>query len=216
VLCGISPLSYWLVLPLEQRFPHPPLPQDVSGIIMLGGFEAAGVSRARRQLQLTEAAERLTEAIALAYSLPRSRVIFVGGDGTVAQSAGSAANSVAGYLKSVGIAASRITLESNSRTTYENAVELRRILRPGPRDRFILVSSAYHLPRAVGAFRSQGFRVIPWPVDFRTRGWRDLAFGFDAVAEGLARFDMAFREWLGLVVYWASGRSAELWPGPGR
>ena len=77
----------------------------------------------------------------------------------------------------------------------------------------MLITSAYHMPRAMGSFRAAGFQVEPWPVDYRTRGSADLTRPFDKVSEGLRRVDVASREWVGLVAYWLTGRSDALFPG---
>ncbi len=215
VLGGILPASDVLVLPLEQRFTRPERPPQATGIIMLGGFEVTSVGKARGHLQLNEAAERFTEAVLLARKLPQARLIFTGGDGGWLQADGSAAPVVAANLEAFGIVRDRHVIEGRSRTTFENAVELQRLLKPSSGDRFILVTSAYHMPRAVGVFRAQGFDVVSWPTDFRTAGWMHLRLKPMPVAEGLARLDMAFKEWAGLVVYRLLGRTKELWPGPG-
>ena len=86
----------------------------------------------------------------------------------------------------------------------------------GPGKRWLLITSAYHMPRAMGAFRQAGFDVEPWPVDYRTRGTADLTRPFDKVSEGLRRVDVATREWVGLLAYWVTGRSDALFPGPQR
>lgn len=75
-------------------------------------------------------------------------------------------------------------------------------------------TSAYHMPRAVGVFRKAGFAVEPYPVDWRTRGAQDELRPFASVGDGLRRVDTAVREWVGLAVYWLTGRSSELFPGP--
>ncbi len=87
---------------------------------------------------------------------------------------------------------------------------------PKPSERWLLVTSAYHLPRALGAFHQVGFAVEPYPVDWRTRGSEDALRPFASVGEGLRRTDTAVREWVGLLVYWLSGQSSELFPGPAR
>ena len=79
---------------------------------------------------------------------------------------------------------------------------------PLPRDR------RDHMPRAVGCFRRVGFDVLAYPVDWRTRGAIDLVFPFATVAGGLGRTDAAVREWVGLVTYWLTGKTSELFPGP--
>jgi uncharacterized SAM-binding protein YcdF (DUF218 family) len=117
-------------------------------------------------------------------------------------------------FESFGIAKSRIILESKSRDTDENARFTRELLLPKPGERWLLVTSAHHMPRSVGVFRAAGFPVEAYPVDFRTRGVVDLLRPFSNVGDGLRRTDTAAREWVGLVAYWATGRSAELFPGP--
>ena len=84
----------------------------------------------------------------------------------------------------------------------------------GPSARWVLITSAFHMPRSMGAFRKAGFIVEPWPVDYRTRGAADLTRPFDKVSEGLRRVDMAVHEWVGLVAYRLAGRSPELFPAP--
>ena len=213
LLCGFSPLGQLVVLPLEQRFQRPELPETVAGILILGGFEVSGISNARGQLTINEAGERLTEALVLAHRRPTARVVFTGGDGTILGAQPSAANSVGGYLRAVGIAPERIVLEDRSRTTYENALYLAAVLKPRPGERYVLVTSAFHMPRAVGTFRQQGFDVVPWPVDYRTRGGVEAWEWSSNLADGLERVDFSLREWAGLIGYRLSGRSNAYWPG---
>jgi len=104
--------------------------------------------------------------------------------------------------------------EEQSRNTIENAVLSRLIANPQPGERWILVTSAYHMPRAMAAFRAAGFPIEAYPVDWRTRGPVDALTPFKSVADGLGRTDTAVREWVGLVAYRLSGKTAELFPGP--
>ena len=107
-------------------------------------------------------------------------------------------------------------LESESRTTAENATFTRQLVSPKPGERWLLVTSAFHMPRSMGAFRKAGFEVEAYPVDWRSRGWSDLASPFSSLSMGLARTDTAVHEWTGLIAYWMTGRSSELFPGPRR
>lgn len=214
LVLGFSPVGNWLVLPLEQRFERGELPDDLAGIIMLGGFEAPRISRARGQLSLNEGAERLTEAVLAARARPAAKVVFTGGDGTLLGSSGSAAGPIGTFLVALGIERGRIVLEGASRTTHENALELARLLQPRPGQRWLLVTSAYHMPRSVGVFRHAGFDVVAWPADYRTSGVGAVAQGFISFHQGLERVDLAVKEWVGLVAYRLSGRMDVLWPGP--
>src|SRR5262249_31594682 len=99
-----------------------------------------------------------------------------------------------------------ITLEDHSRNTVENAVYSKAIVQPKPGERWLLVTSAYHIPRAIGVFRKAGFPVEPYPVDWRTRGVEDALHPFATVSDGLRRTDTAVHEWVGLAVilaHWA-------------
>lgn len=216
VLFGLLPGGNILLLPLEERFAtsvQPPPHEKISGIILLGGFEDISITRARGGLALNEAGERLTESLRVARAFPDTKLIFTGGSGSLFGSSG-VAGPVRQFFIDAGIAPGRIVVENNSRNTYENGVFTREVLKPRPEDRWLLVTSAYHMPRSIGVFRKVGFDVVAYPVDFRTRSWGDVFRPFDSIAEGLQRTDLATKEWIGLLAYWISGRSSALFPAP--
>ncbi len=216
VLFGFLPGGNLLVLPLEERFAVrvPSVPHEkISGIILLGGFEDISITRSRGGLALNEAAERLTETLRLARALPDAKVVFTGGSGALFGNHG-VADAVRQFFIDAGISPERIVIENDSRNTYENATFTKAILKPTPEDRWVLVTSAYHMPRSVGVFRKVGYDVVPYPVDFRTRDEGDVYRPFDSLAAGLQRTDLATKEWIGLVAYWLTGRSSALFPSP--
>lgn len=220
LVVGLSPLGNMLILPLEDRFPRADLdqPPPPTGIIILGGAEDRLVGSARQAPTLNEAGERLLEGAILAHRFPDAKVAFSGGDAGILYKSDSEAEGAAALLTKLGVARDRLILESDARDTYENAVYLKKELTArGELDltkRWLLITSAYHMPRSMGAFRQAGFYVEPWPVDYRTRGKEDLTRPFDKVSEGLRRVDTASREWVGLVAYWLTGRSDALFPAP--
>jgi uncharacterized SAM-binding protein YcdF (DUF218 family) len=114
----------------------------------------------------------------------------------------------------MGVGAERLLLEDRSRNTSENARFSMQLAAPKAGERWLLVTSAYHMPRSIGLFRRVGFPVEAYPVDWRTGGAADLLRPFDRSSEGLRRADIAMREWVGLLVYWLTGRTSELFPGP--
>jgi uncharacterized SAM-binding protein YcdF (DUF218 family) len=212
---GLSPLGNLLIIPLEQRFP----PWDDTrgppdGIVVLGGAIIPDVSAARGEVALNEAAERVTAAIALARRYPAARIIYSGGSAALISREGSEAASAVRLFDSLGIPQARIIAEGQSRNTVENAVFSMLLAMPQPGERWLLVTSGYHMPRAMGVFRRAGFPVEAYPVDWRTRGPQDMARPFASLGSGLQRSDTAAREWVGLLVYWLTGRSAALFPGP--
>jgi uncharacterized SAM-binding protein YcdF (DUF218 family) len=206
-ILGLSPIGNALIIPLEDRFP----PWDAArgapdGIIVLGGtIDAAGPRN-----------ERLVVVPELVRRYPNARILFSGGSGALIDDGDAEAEFAARLLDSLGIARSRITLEDRSRNTVENAVFSKAIVQPRPGERWLLVTSAYHMPRAIGAFRKAGFPVEPYPVDWRTRRAEDGLRPFATIVDGLRRTDTAVHEWVGLAVYWLTGRSSELFPVPTR
>jgi uncharacterized SAM-binding protein YcdF (DUF218 family) len=214
-LLGLSPLGNALIIPLEQRFP----PWDDTrgppdGIVVLGGAITPDVSLARNEVALDEAAERVTAAVALARRYPAARIIYSGGSGALLYNEGSEAVAAVRLFESLGIPPERIIAEEQSRNTVENAVFSLLLAMPQPGERWLLVTSGYHMPRAMGIFRRAGFPVEAYPVDWRTRGPQDVVRPFTTMGSGLQRADTAAREWVGLLVYWLTGRSAALFPGP--
>jgi uncharacterized SAM-binding protein YcdF (DUF218 family) len=214
---GLSPLGNLLILPLEQRFP----PWDAArgspdGIVVLGGSIDPELSLTRGDVSLNESAERLTAVAELARRYPQARIVFSGGNGGLIIREGSEAEFALNLFHSFGIDPARITAEDRSRNTFENAVFSRQLTVSKSGERWLLVTSAYHMPRSIAVFRRVGFDVEAYPVDYRTRGWIDaiVPFPFESIGEGLRRTDTAMREWIGLLAYWVTGRSSALFPGP--
>ena len=214
-ICGLTPIGNALIAPLEQRFP----PWDAArgapdGIIVLGGAFDISVSEDRGEPVLNDAAERLTVVADLARRFPAARIVFSGGSGRYSFDGMSEAEAAGRMFETFGIAKERMTLEDRSRDTAENALFTKMVAAPKPGERWLLVTSAHHMPRAMGVFRRVGLVVEPYPVDWRTRGWQDVWRPFYSVGDGLKRTDTAVREWIGLFVYWMTGRSSDLFPGP--
>jgi uncharacterized SAM-binding protein YcdF (DUF218 family) len=208
---SIAPLGDMALSKLEDRFPIPELVSAPTGIIMLGGTTDLPVSAARRTIALIGSAERLTETAALAIRFPTARIVLSGGVGDLINTQ-TVTESELGrkFLVQLGIPESRITIEEKSRSTAENAEYSLALIKPKPGETWLLVTSANHMPRAVGSFRAVGFNVIPYPVDFRTIG-----HGIDwSMGGGLGKLDAAEHEWIGLVAYWLTGRSSSLFPAP--
>ena len=220
LVAGLSPLGNVLILPLENRFPRANLDQQPppTGFIVLGGAEDRLVGKWRKAPTLNEAGERIVETVMLARKFPEAKIAFTGGDAGILYPSDSEAVGAQRMLTDMGVARDRLILEAAARDTYENAVYLKtqldRLGLLGPGKRWVLITSAYHMPRAIASFRQAGFDVEAWPVDYRTRGRADLARTFDKVSEGLRRVDVATREWVGLLAYRLAGRTDTLLPAP--
>jgi len=214
-IVGFSPLGNALIIPLEGRFPAWDAARGApDGVVALGGAVTPDVAAARNEPALNEAAERMTAVVELARRYPAARIVFSGGDAGFGYGGGNESEVALRLFERMGIAPGRILTEDKSRNTVENAFFSKRLAAPKPGERWLLVTSGYHMPRAVGVFRQAGFPVEAYPVDWRTRGAEDVMRPFATLGDGLRRTDTAMREWVGLVAYWLTGKSSELFPGP--
>lgn len=212
---GIFPIANYVLLPLEERFPaFSDDGRPVDGIILLGGSVEAADSHERGLIVSNEASERVLYTVELAHRYPKARILISGGGGTVFSNGAAEAPIIAAYLKRLGVDPARIVTEDRSRTTSENAEFSRELVKPQEGERWLLVTSAWHMPRAMAVFEKAGFPITAYPVDFRTgKGFanqRPHAF----VSEGLRRLDVSTKEWVGVVGYYATGRTNELLPSP--
>jgi uncharacterized SAM-binding protein YcdF (DUF218 family) len=211
---GFSPLGALLGHALESRFP----PWDATGgapdgIVVLGGAISAGLSRDYGDTMVNGDAGRVIAIAKLARAYPSARIIYSGGDASLFAEGLPEANFLYPLLDSFGVPRERVLLEQRSRNTAENAAFSKDLAKPKPGERWLLVTSAQHMPRAVGCFRRAGFAVEAYPVAWHT-GRRVSLLPSDVLAGGLARADFAVHEWTGLIAYWLTGRTSELLPGP--
>ncbi len=214
-LCCFSPLATLMLRVLEDRFPPPSLTiSPPVGIVVLGGGLDEDVGQARHDITLNRAGSRLTAAVALARRYPQARLVFTGGASDVLQRGRDEAEGVKRLWRDLGVPEAQMAFENRSRNTYENAVFTRALVAPKPGEEWLLVTSAWHMPRSMGIFRQADFPVTAYPVGYMTFGdRRDWALSLNAVA-ALERLDMAFHEWVGLVAYRLTGKTDALFPAP--
>jgi uncharacterized SAM-binding protein YcdF (DUF218 family) len=214
-ICGFSPLGNLVLYPLEQRFP----PWDAArgapdGIVVLGGPIDADLSVAHGRVVVTSAPDRMIAAAALARRYPNARLIYSGGSANMLSNDAREADYAAALFESLGVSSERLMMERRSRNTEENAQFSRALAAPKAGERWLLVTSAFHMPRSVGLFRKAGFAVEPYPVDWRV-GTRGNLLSFRNLAiDGLTNVDVGVREWMGLAAYRLTGKTSEFLPGP--
>ena len=214
VLITIFPIGLFMIGTLEDRFPIVTnLSGPIDGIVVLGGSVNQLTTKFRGQPSLTSGAERLTEFVALAKQYPKAKLAFSGGSGLVFNQVVKETEVARLFFAQMGLDTSRIIFEDQSRNTFENAVYSYKLLSPNPEERWVLITSASHMPRSVGSFRKAGWIPIPFPVDFNTRGRDQLNIGFNMIAR-FNSFGVALRAWSALVVYRVLGRMDALFPAP--
>jgi uncharacterized SAM-binding protein YcdF (DUF218 family) len=214
-------LSVWsslgpvMLRPLEDRFARPdPAPQQVTGVIVLGGGLEGAINLVRGGYELNSGGDRFVEAAVLARRYPEARIVISGGNGSLVLEGEGDADTAPRLLEALGVDRGRLVLENQSRDTFENAVFTRRMVEPAEGETWLLVTSAFHMPRSMALFRKAGFDVVPWPVDYRTRGDEQPGLATDNALDSLSATTMALREWIGLTAYRLSGRIDQWFPGP--
>lgn len=211
---GFSPLGSLLGHVLEDRFPAWDYSRGApDGIVVLGGAIAPTLSRPNGEPAVNAEAGRIIAIARLANEFPNARIVYSGGDASLPATEPAETDYVYPLLDSLGVPRERVLLESRSRNTVENAVFTKDLVNPKPSERWLLVTSARHMPRAVGCFRRIGFSVEAYPVAWQTRS-RGNFRPWHQMSNGLVTLDRASREWLGLFIYWLSGHTSELLPGP--
>jgi uncharacterized SAM-binding protein YcdF (DUF218 family) len=206
---GLTPLPAFALSILEQRFSPLPASTSIDGIILLGG----GLNHCRAggcPDELNDAGQRLLTAADLARQYPDATVIVSGGPKEADGS--SEARVSAAMLQAMGVSADRIRIEDRSLSTAENARFTAALIAGARTERWALVTSAFHMPRAMGAFRKAGVHVIAAPCNYRT--YRRPGFLAFRASDALAITDVAAKEYFGLVAYYLSGRTAAILPEP--
>ena len=207
------PVGHWLAQPLEERIPRPAaLPDEIAGIVVLGGAQVSNVAARRGVLATNQAAERLIEGAAIALRHPEARLVFSGGSGRVLPRGALERDVDERFVAMLQLDERRVVYEDSSRNTWENALFSKELVEPEPGETWVLVTSATHMPRSLGIFRRLDWPVVAWPVDYRTTG-DDLELQV-GVGQRLDEIDHAMREWAGLVAYRLMGRTDALFPAP--
>ncbi len=218
ILLGVSSLSnlgQLILTPLEERFVRPdPAPVAIAGIIVLGGGLAGAVNEARGGYEMEAAGDRFLEGAVLARRYPEVPLLISGGSGELIASGEGDAVTAVRLFGALGILQERLILESASRNTDENARFTANLLGAKAKEPWLLVTSAFHMPRSMALFRKAGVNVIPWPTDYRSPGRTRLRFGGRSAISALDELTLAMREWTGLTAYWLTGRIDQLFPSP--
>lgn len=212
-VCSFTTFGHLLIAPLEARFVRPAEPARVDGIVVLGGGMDAEVNTARGGFELNRSGDRYVEALRLALAHPEARIVVAAGPGPYVDLEPEAA-AAQRFFTAFGIVPERLALDDKSRNTKENARYAHEIAGPADGQTWLLVTSAFHMPRAVGLFRRVGFPVVPWPTDYFTSGRESIGIELQSTTENLAVTHLAIREWTALATYYLAGRIDQFVPGP--
>lgn len=207
LLCFFSsfPVSQKLIFDLENEYP-PTLVESlpkVDAIVVLGGM--INPIPHYEKVELLSSADRLTDAVILWKNQKADFIIFTGGSGILFQEDAIEAEYAQKFLISLNVPKEKIILESKSRNTFENAFYVSKILEEKKWKKILLITSAFHMKRALGCFQKFGIEVIPYPTDYRALR---KVLNWDTFLPSVGALEtstIAIKEWLGIIAYYWSG-----------
>ncbi|MCP3873020.1 MAG: YdcF family protein [Desulfobacteraceae bacterium] len=214
IIISILPVGEWLFYPLEKRFTSKKeLPESIDGIIVLSGAEDSFKSFLWQQAELNCRSERMFSFIHLANKYPTAKHVFTGGTGSMVLQEYKGTHVAKRLFKDQGLDISKIIFESQSKNTFENAIFTKHRVNPKPNEKWILITSASHMPRSFGVFSKIGWNVIPYPVDHKThpRNLLRIQLNFSG---NLDLLKWAAKEWVGLTAYYLTGKTTHFFPKP--
>ncbi len=194
---SITPVSNLLIYPLEVRYEvlNEDAFQNISKIVLLTG----GVKEDLYPLNSKLYESTLYRTVgALEVFLKREAIptIIISGTSPILPEVRDGIV-ISEFLRSFGVPDEKIILEDSSRNTYQAAQELKSVVGKDP---FLLVTSAYHMPRSVYAFEKEGLYPVPFPVDFKMEKAATI-LDFFPNPKNLRKSDLAFHEYFGLIYY---------------
>lgn len=203
---GFTRLGDLPLIWLEERYQSPEPLTEVDGIIILGGGIGTTGYHHEAPYYIGSWADRVTTGLALKQRFPNARLIYSGGSGRLAGDKGVEARAARQLVIDLYGDDRAMDIEGLSRSTWENGVETMKMIGPGadPK-RWVLVTSSWHMLRAMGVYRKLGFEPVPYPTDYKAAA-PTPPYLADSAVDQWDKFQLAIRELVGLAAYWATGR----------
>ncbi len=201
----VLPVGNWALRPFEDEFSRPPWPSHVDGILELGSGMNGDILRSRGEPGMENDQGGLIATYILARRYPQARIVFSGGSANLGSGGVPEARVAEKVFRDMGQDQRRIAYEAKSRNTWENIAFSQKLAKPKPHEVWILVATAYHMPRAMAVAQRLGWRMIPWPSDYLTsEKGPQTHLSFTA---NLSHLDLAVHEWIGLLAYRADHKA---------
>ena len=209
LIFGILPTGHNMLVLLENKYARPAeMPDWVNVIFVPGGSFETSISEGRGMPSLNDSADRITDAIALANKHLYAMLIFSGGNASLLKKERTESEDAAQFFHDLGFASDRVLYEDQSRNTYENIKFTRDLFTPLPDEKWVVVTSAYHMPRTLAVMKNLKWQgdIIPYPSDYRTDGkFRWIPENFNILGN-MYDSHVAIHEYLGLAAYYMGGK----------
>lgn len=210
---GLLPVGPWALTWLESQYPAPSeLPSKIDGVIVLGGAFESYLTQKTGQLSANGDIERVFCFVEIAKAYPEATLVFSGGSGDILNPDARESEDAKAFFKLAGLEGRDVLYETKSRNTYENAVYTKEMVSPTEGQTWVVVTSAFHMPRTMGIFKALGWPVTPYQCDRKTDGTYRIFSGLPSVTANFSALNIAIKEMIGLIVYRATGKSAFILP----
>ena len=206
-LISFFPIGSYLTYIIEKEFhTNTKIPKRVDGILILGGATNPLLFKEFDQISLNDSAERLVESVMIIRKFEKAKVIFSGGSGIVNRSDLGHSQVAKLFYKKMGVDINKIFFEDKSRNTHENIIYSKKIAKPKKNENWLLITSAFHMKRALLIAEKNNWKLIPYAVDFKNIKEFKLTPNLNLLSN-LNSFQSGLHEWLGLVSYYLMGRT---------
>lgn len=210
---GLAPVGPWALTWLERQYPTPQtLPARIDGVIVLGGAFEAYLTQKTGQIVANGDIERMLCFVDIAKAHPESKLVFSGGSGDILNPDARESEDAKKFFELAGLQGREILYETKSRNTFENAAYTKEMMTPEQGQVWVVVTSAFHMPRTMGIFGAVGWPVIPYQCDPKTDGTYGFFNRLPNATANFSALNIAIKEMIGLLVYYATGKSAFILP----
>ncbi len=213
LLIGLIPIGPVLYGWWEYRYPpQAKIPTDIDGVIVLGGAFDSYISGKTGKIAANDQVERFFCFVDIARANPGAKLVFSGGSGDILHPEARESDDARAFFKFTGLSDRDIIYEEKSRNTYENVIYTKDLVKPRPGEKWVVTTSALHMPRSMGIFTKAGWDILPYPCDFRTDGSTAIGTSLPSAAVNVGALQMVFREIVGAITYYVTGKSSFILP----
>lgn len=212
LIAGVLPTGSYLIYLLEKNYHNSNkyLYNSVDGILILGGTTDPGLTKEYNQISVNESSERLLESLFLIKRFPKAKIYFAGGLGSAKYLEYSHSFVAEKFYQKLGLDTQHIFFDYKSRNTYENLLFAKEKFNPKKKEKWLIITSAFHLTRAINIGEKLEWKLIPYATDFRLYKEFKWKLSLDFIGN-LSNFQFAAHEWVGLIAYYIMGRTAKIY-----
>ena len=203
IVFSFFPVGKNLINTLEEKYLISNIPDNYEYIVVLAGGENVYTTSITNKVSLNGSVERLIASVKLANKKNNSKIIFLGGSGFLKKHTLDEADVARRFFIDINFDLNRVIFINDTRNTIENLQKLKK-LNIEYKDNLILITSAFHMDRALLISKKLNLNLIPYAVDFRSYSGsgKDSFMNYYqtfSLVSNLKSINLYFRELLGII-----------------